>query len=131
MLGWCSFIQVSGIVVFSASISRVDLGTDNCYYRAGPPLLSLLLLAHVGPARPSSLIVRGRRATVKYKSLADIGAGCLYSPSRREEFFSETEMSGNPPASNIQSIVLRRKRRNVILQPFAIVSRRERGKKKG
>src|SRR5919107_5755644 len=50
----------------------------------------------------------------------------LCSASFLEEFFSETEMSGNPPASNIQSIVLRRKRRNVILQPFAIVSRRER-----
>jgi hypothetical protein len=45
--------------------------------------------------------------------------------------FSETEMSVNTPAINIQSIVLRRKRRNVILQPFAIVSRRERGEKKG
>jgi len=31
-----------------------------------------------------------------------------------EEVFSETEMSVNPPAINIQSIVLR-KRRNVIL----------------
>jgi len=42
-----------------------------------------------------------------------------------EEVFSETEMSVNPPAINIQSIVLRR-RRNVLLQPFLIVSRRER-----
>jgi hypothetical protein len=55
----------------------------------------------------------------------------LYSPSFLEEFFSETEMSVNTPAINIQSIVLRRKRRNVILQPFAIVGRRERGEKKG
>jgi hypothetical protein len=44
----------------------------------------------------------------------------------KRSVFSETGMSGNTPAINIQPIVLRRKRRNVILQPFAIVSRRER-----
>jgi hypothetical protein len=39
-------------------------------------------------------------------------------------------MSENPPASNIQPLVLK-KRRNVILQPFAIALAAERGEKKG
>ena len=85
--------------MISASVGRVNLGTGHCYYRAGPPLLSLLL-AYVGPARLSSLIVRGRRATVNYKPLADLGAGCLYSPRIREGVFSETHIEEAASLSN-------------------------------